>query len=176
MNEKETKDSVNVGLIHRLFDQLEKGMGKVDDGMASLSQAIAEMLDILKHSTSNDEVVAVINRHSDSVKPSADLASKIFDKCNAHGKDVESINTFLSKLSMWVRTMIIVVLVTFSLLTISYYFTRSSIENMVKQEFHSAEIQDSTTKQDYLELKKQLFEIREELIKRKGGNEKTLEK
>jgi hypothetical protein len=48
---------------------------------------------------------------------------------------------------------------------------------MVKQEFHSAETQNNTSKQDYLELKNQLFEIREELIKKKGGNEKnTLEK
>ena len=167
--ENGSKQSVNIGLIQRLFDQLEKAMSKVDDGMGSLSIAISEMLDVLKHSTSNDEIIAQIKDTNLKIEPTLGDVSKIHDKCKAHGEDVKSINTFLSKLSMWVRTMIIVVLVTFSLLTISYYFTRSSIESMVKSEFNSAELlrntQSDITGEDYRSLKKQLGDIQKELKK-----------
>jgi len=168
MTEENGKNTVNIGLVQRLFDQLEKGMNKVDEGMSSLSQAIAEMLDVLRHSTTNDTVIERINETNRKIEPTISDVTKIYDKCKAHGDDIKSINTHLSKLSMWVRTMIIVVLVTFSLLTISYYFTRSSIDNMVKKEFVNAETRSHTTNKDYMELKTQLDEIKKELIRQKG--------
>ena len=177
-DENNTKQSVNIGLIQRLFDQLEKAMSKVDDGMGSLSIAISEMLDVLKHSTSNDEIIAQINETNRKIDPTLNEVTRIHERCKAHGERckahgeyVKSINKYLSKLSMWVKTMIIVVLVTFSLLTISYYFTRSSIEGMVKKEISSSEVrnnrQSDNTSKDYKELKMQLEEIRKELIRQK---------
>ena len=174
-DENKSKESINIGLVQRLFDQLEKAMSKVDEGMSSLSQAIVDMLDILKHSTSNDVIISKITETNRKVEPTLGEVARIYEKCKVHTEDVKNINKHLSKLSNWVKTMIIVVLVTFSLLTISYYFTRSSIEGMVKKEFNSSEVRnneeaDSRVKK-YEELKIQLDEIRKELIRHKTKGE-----
>jgi hypothetical protein len=122
------------GLVQRLFDQLEKAMDKVDDGMSTLSIAIAEMLDILKHSTTNEDVIGKIIEHDKEVVPVKDLANKMFENCNTHGKGIDGLHVQLAKVSNWIKTMILTVTIAFSLLTISYLYTKSSINDLVKTE------------------------------------------
>ena len=122
------------GLVQRLFDQLEKAMDKVDDGMSTLSTAISEMLDILKHSTTNEDVVNKITEHSKKVTPTVGIVDRIYETCKLHGNDIDAIIDHISILKHWVWTMIITVVVTFSLLSVSYLYTKSSINNLVKSE------------------------------------------
>lgn len=159
----DNSDSVYIDLILKLYGQMEKATDKIDNEITGLRNITFEMIDILKHSTTNDEVIAQIAETNRKIDPTLTEVTNIHTKCEAHVKDVKSINTFLSKLSMWVRTMIIVVLVTFSLLTISYFFTRSSIENMVKSEFRSAKTLSDDTSDEYIELKAEFEKLRKEL-------------
>ena len=163
MANNENDDNVYIDLILKLYEQTEKATDKIDSEIAGLRTLTSDMIEILKHSTTNDEIIAQINETNRKIEPTLGDVSKIHTKCEAHGKDVKSINTFLSKLSMWVRTMIAVVLITFSLLTISYFFTRSSIESMVKSEFRSAKTLSDDTSDEYIELKAEFEKLRKEL-------------
>jgi hypothetical protein len=165
------------GLIQRLFDQLEKAMDKVDDGMSILSTAISEMLDILKHSTTNEDVVFKIAEHSKKVSPTVDVANRIYETCKLHGDDVNSINKHIGILKHWVWTMIITVVVTFSLLSVSYLYTKSSINTLVKSEVsrsseidvnHDDDIQLLIKKIDILQQKVNEEVARSEDHRKKG--------
>ena len=124
----------NDGLVQRLFDQLEKALDKVDDGMSNLGQAISEMLDVLKHNTTNEDVIDEIKEHSQRVTPTIEVAKSILIKCNDHGTHINSINKNIETLTGWVKKMILVITIAFSLMTVTYFITKNSINTMVKSE------------------------------------------
>ena len=163
--------NINIELILKLFEQLNKSTDKIDNELIGLSNIISNMIDILKKSIPNEEIVRMIEKRNEKMEPTQKDVERIYEKCQLHGEDVKGINGSLKTLSTWVKTMITVVLVTFSLLTISYYYTRSSIETMVKKEFNVSElqknIQNTTANQDYINLRIELEEIKKELIKQK---------
>jgi len=158
-NDKEN-GKVNVGLIQRLFDQLEKAMSKVDDGMGNLSLVIADMLEILKHSTTNDEIITKLEAHSKRVGPTVGVVEQIYTKCEQHGDNVNSIKTHLSKLTGWVKWMIAVVGIAFTLMTVTYLFTTSSIDNMVKSEVAKSSIISHQSTKANLEMEELMTEVK----------------
>ena len=163
--------NVNVGLIQRLFDQLEKAMGKIDDGMSNVSIVIADMIEILKHSATNEEIISALAKHSIKVTPTIDIVKNIYGKCESHGNEIQSINKHINKLTGWVKWMITIIGVVFTLMTATYLFTSNSINMMVKNEVSKvgiAEHQNTKVNLEMQSLMKEVKDLRKELKKYEG--------
>ena len=154
-------------LVHKLFDQLEKALNRVDDELSTLREAISEMLDILKHSTTNEDVIKELNDHSKKVIPTINVAENIYTKCEEHGKSIDGINKKVVKLSGWVRNMILVVTIAFSLITATYLFTKSSVNSIIKTEIKRVVSNTTQGSDDIEDVKLMIKEIQKELIKQK---------
>ena len=127
-------DSINIELLLKLFDQLEKASDRTNEEIQALGIVISNMIDILKTSTSNEAVIEHIETHDRKVEPTKSSIDYILKKCENYDSTTTKIYNDVSKLTKWVKNMILVVTIAFSIMSVTYLFTKQSIGNLVKEE------------------------------------------
>ena len=167
-DDSDLKEQAYIDLILKLFGQVEKSVDKIDTEIIGLGTITSGMIDILKSSTTNEEIIDHINNHNKTIKPSQTAIDNIYIKCKDHGSEIGSINTNIGKLTKWVKNMIYVVTVAFGLMATVYFITRSSIDSMVKNEVGKIGIiegRSKTVDDNTLLLIQEMRQIRKELHK-----------
>jgi len=144
------------GIVYKLFDQSKQGHEENAQAIKELAGAVGNLANTITTPPMNKDVIDVINRHDGDVK---DIHKTTIDTIQNHDqrdetrvsglydnlKDVasdddcdemktllEKVDGKLTKLSSRVITMIMIVLITFSLMTVSYLFVRHSINQTVQ--------------------------------------------
>jgi len=145
-------------LIMRLFDTVTMSVNKIDSEMVLLRNAVCDMINVLKTSTDNDEVIEYIKDNTDRFGPYMTKIDTICRKCeeydremNVNNTNIKFIKDSIASVIKWVKLMIFVVVVTFSVMTVSYIFIEHSYE-VIKSK------SDDVSKED-MKLLKDIREI-----------------
>jgi len=139
--------TIDADLLLKLFDTLKEA----DKLLVSKIEKQTDAIITITHSVEN--IKESVNKHidhtdsiSDSSKEAMSTIKLIWDKTR---KMYKSVNTIM-----------IGIVIAFGLMTISYYFVRSSIENMVTHEISKTEIQFNQDANNYEDLSVQIEELR----------------
>ncbi len=126
-------------LIIKLFDQVKSSSDKTDAKIDVLSSVVKDLI-ISASKPSHSDISNDIQRLDDSLdsfdRGSLDRSRDIVDCKDAIKSIGENILTLLKK----VNVMIIVVLVTFTIMALSYLFVSDSIRHMVRDEINQSYI------------------------------------
>jgi len=144
------------GIVYKLFDQSIKGNEANAQAIKELANAVGNLTNTITTPPMNKDVLDVIGKHDNDVKNihkttidaiqnhdqrDETRISGIYDnlKDTATDDDCTKIDTHLTdidvkvtSLSNSVITMIMIVLITFSLMTVSYVFVRHGINQTVQ--------------------------------------------
>ena len=111
---------IPISVILKLFDQVKESSSDNTEAIKEVKEAIKEWLIYEK------------------AQPSHKDMAKDIDSCKRHLETIGSMDKSLHSLKSWVKTMILVVLVTFSILTITFIFVQSTVDTTVKRHVGSA--------------------------------------
>ena len=137
------------GIVYTLFDQVKQSSDDNDVSIRELTDAINILAANVTTPPMNSDVINVIKEHDKHalIKDSIDAhdsrvearISKVHDRIELIPPDIkkESMTLLYDKLdslSTKIVTMIVVVMVTFTLMTVSYMFVRHGIQQTIEQQ------------------------------------------
>ena len=144
------------GIVYKLFDQSKQGHEANAQAIKELVGAVSDLANTITTPPINKDVIDIINKHDSDVK---DINKTTIEAIQNHDqrdetrvgglydnlKDVATDNdcnevrtligkneTIITKLSNRISTMILIVLITFSLMSISYLYVRHGINQTVQ--------------------------------------------
>ena len=144
------------GIVYKLFDQCVKGNEANDQAIKELANAVGNLTNTITTPPMNKDVLDVIGKHDNDVKNihkttidaiqnhdqrDETRISGIYDNlkdtvtdddCTKIDTHLTDIDVKVTSLSNSVITMIMIVLITFSLMTVSYVFVRHGINQTVQ--------------------------------------------
>ena len=157
-------DEKNIEVILKLFDQVKDSSDKGDRETEKLSMAIRDMM---------------TNSLTPSHKELKEISTKIKERLDDHVKDlyspihdIKNIKIILEEIKKntlillrKIKTMIIVVVVAFALMVVSYLFVSNSVKNIVDEQINIMKHEESYKDRDslvYDKLKKLMEKIEKE--------------
>lgn len=150
-NLDDTKISTNI--VIKLFEMLKDSIETNTTGMGRLSELINEMVSFLKNEPKRIDIKQFFD----------DYLHKVEDKIDENNRKINEIKTtcmdskgILKTLKGKITTMIVIVIVTFSLMTVSYLFVKSSVDVVIDKK---VDVINSNNE----ELMKQLEEINKKI-------------
>ena len=151
-------------VILKLFDTLKESSKDVKTSVEKQTDAIVHLSSLLKEGVTLDEIKKIIDEHNiHSGKHLDDI-----DTCAGTIEDNSTvILQVLKGLSKKVSTMIIVVVVTFALMAISYLFVSNSVETIIKNKIEESIKTEETYMYDpsHNELLEQIEKIKKQMEK-----------
>jgi hypothetical protein len=148
-------------LTIKLFDTLKESHSNVEKKLEKQTDAIVVLSDLLKLGVKPEEIKKVIEDHHTYSGEHLDNINTCTETINDNSSKILSL---IKSLNKRVTTMILVVCITFSIMTISYLFVRSSVQSIVKEAVKTEKIVKENATHNHTELSKQIEEIRK-LIK-----------
>jgi len=112
-------DKIPESIAIKLFDQVKNSSDQNTEAIKDLTRVVGDLTKCIeKQPDLNDMASVCVTRGYD---------------CAEMKKNIACIGKTTKSIKARVTTMIAVVLITFSLMTISYFFVRSTVENMTRQ-------------------------------------------
>jgi DNA-binding transcriptional MerR regulator len=166
---------IPMDLIIKLFDTLKESNTDLKANVNKQTDAIVHLSSLLKEGVTLDELKRILDEHNTHAGKHLDT----IDTCTESIQDNSGkILSTLSRMGKRVNTMIIVVVVTFSLMAISYLFVSSSVENMIKTEIKKS----VSTEESYIydpghnQITHQIDELRQMIENLRKDNKNGLNK
>ena len=161
MTDNDTNGRVATEVVLKLFDTLRESSKDVRVSVEKQTDAIVHLSSLLKEGVTLDELKKIIDTHSEhSGKHLEDL-----DTCTESIQDNSGkILSLLKGMNKRVNIMIMIVAITFSLMTISYLYVSNSVEHMIKAQIEkSINEEEPIIYDDHDDLKQQIEDLREEI-------------
>lgn len=156
MNEMDSR--IPTELIVKLFDTLKESNKDVKITVDKQTDAIVHLSSLLKEGVTLDDLKKLIEEHHTHSGGHLDDIDTCTETIEDNSKTILGL---LKSMSKRVNTMIIVVIITFSVMAISYLFVSNSVEHMIKNQIdESIHTEESIFEDDHSNISKQIEEMR----------------
>ena len=152
---------IHTEVVLKLFDTLKDANDETKASINKQTEAIVFLSDMIRDSVKPEDVKAAIDEHH---KHSGEHLDNI-DTCTETIEDNSTkILGILKTLCKRVNTMILVVIISFSLMVVSYIFVRSAVEKIVNNRLDEVQIESvDSGNHNHQELLDQIEKLRKEL-------------
>jgi hypothetical protein len=145
-------------LILKLFDTLKEANKDVKITVDKQTDAIVHLSSLLKEGVKPDDIKKLLEDHH---KHSGEHLDNI-DTCTETINDNSSkILSLLKGMTKRINTMILIVLITFGLMTVAYLFVSNSVETMIKTQIDkSIHSEENIFEDEHSDISEQIEELR----------------
>lgn len=167
------ENRIATDVVVKLFDTLKDANGHMQKSVEKQTEAIMHLTGLIKEGVQPDEIKKIIESHAKE----SGIKLDDLDTCTeaVHDRSEEIANLLKDKiipsikdLRKWVGTMILVVCVTFSVMTISYFFVKDNVETMINNKIESIEKIENGSRTN---IQKQIEELKRLLDEHTEGDQ-----